>query len=287
VSLPDHPNTGTVRRTFYRSGRVLQEVPVSGKKITGVIKEWHKNGVLAAEIPMKDGLRHGICKQWNSQGGLLGSYKMEMGTGTSRQWHPNGQLRYEAHLIEEIPNGRLRTWEEDGELLKEEFYLAARKVSKEKYSQACVENSALPVYEDDDSKPTTRIKRLASSTRLKTTDHERLIERLLRKPSKAEALSWLGHSDPTSRRTLGAFETTRESLKLVREIYHAGATEVIAVDIEAFPDRKQNTEKLIVTLPSKPAERKAVFAWCSRQGKKISYSPEKDSGEKHLYILLD
>jgi hypothetical protein len=141
-----------IQRTYYRNGRLDQEVPFVGGVINGIIREWHKSGALAREVPMKDGHRHGVCKQWDKKGALLGTFEMRMGTGISKQWYPNGQTQFEASVVNEKFNGRLRQWSDRGQLIEEAFFLDNKKVSKLEYDRAQQSNPDLPAYPDADAK---------------------------------------------------------------------------------------------------------------------------------------
>jgi hypothetical protein len=118
------------------------------------------------------------------------------------------------------------------------------------------------------------------------SDHTHFLAKLLRSRRKAEALRWLLGSQPARRRALGRFKGAKPSANLVRELYAAGAVKVFAVEIKSEPTGTQRTEKLVMELPSDAKLRESIFRWCKRQGAKVGYSPEKDGGEKHLYLLL-
>lgn len=120
----------------------------------------------------------------------------------------------------------------------------------------------------------------------KDTDHTRFIAKLLRSRRKAEAGRWLSGSSFTQRRALGEFRGVKPSVVLVEKLYALGAEKVIAVDIKTNPNGSQRTEKLILRLPSDARARGAIFKWCNRRGGKVGYSPERDNGEEHLYLLL-
>ena len=120
----------------------------------------------------------------------------------------------------------------------------------------------------------------------KNGDHVHFVQKLLQSRRKAEALRWLLGSLPSRRRALGGFTGAKSSANLVRELYATGAVKVIAVEIKSKPTGSQWTEKLLMELPSDANLRASIFRWCKRQGAKVGYSPEIDSGEKHLYLLL-
>lgn len=117
-------------------------------------------------------------------------------------------------------------------------------------------------------------------------DHLHLIAKLLHSPHKAEAKNWLDGSQPSCQRTIGLFKGAHRSLKVVKELYEAGAVKIFAVDIKTQPNGSQRTNKLVMELPADTKLRDAIFRWCKKQGDKAGYSPESDAGEKHMYLLL-
>ena len=82
--------------------------------------------------------------------------------------------------------------------------------------------------------------------------HKRFIQKLLADPNKAEAFSWLDECEGDSFRTVGAWESNEQSLDLIREIYKAGAVEVIAVEIDKYPGGGENTGRLVIVMPCDP-----------------------------------
>ena len=122
----------------------------------------------------------------------------------------------------------------------------------------------------------------------KSNEHNQLIQRLLHNQKRAKALTWLKGSNADDKRTIGAFTTSRASVKFVQEIYDAGAIEVIAVHIrKKLRQASHHAAKLVVKLPSDAKSRRKIFAWCKRQGDSLGYSPDPDRGESHLFLLLD
>jgi hypothetical protein len=116
---------------------------------------------------------------------------------------------------------------------------------------------------------------------------ERFFDDLLSKPNRAEALSWLDESTDESPRTLGELETNESSIDLVNEAYKAGAVEVIAVDIETYPDGSQNTGRLVVVLPKQQAPRKETLRWCNKQSEQLGLPPEDEFGQTYALVMLD
>jgi hypothetical protein len=119
-------------------------------------------------------------------------------------------------------------------------------------------------------------------------EHEHLIQHLLGDRKKAEALDWLKGNNPKDERTIGACQTNRDSIKLIKEIYALGALEILAVGIHRKPHGSgQRTGKLVVKLPPDAKSRKSLFAWCKRQGDSLGFTPDPDRDESHLFLLLD
>ena len=155
---------GTVQ-SAYENGQRSAEARFSKGKLDGLSRYWHENGVLAFEIPLKGGLRHGMCKQWSKSGQLLGSFKMNGGTGVVRHWYSNGQLHYEMDTLRGIPNGRQRIWSEKGKLVSELFYVDGKSVSISQYRAACKRNPGLPVHSATSTPRTMRSTRGATLLR--------------------------------------------------------------------------------------------------------------------------
>lgn len=102
-----------------------------------------------------------------------------------------------------------------------------------------------------------------------------------------EAYSWFNEGTADSFRSVGELGSNEESLDLIREIYDAGAVEVIAVEIDKYPDGGENTGKLLITLPEEPDQRKRVLEWCSKVSEAQGYAPHEDFGQKHAFVMLD
>jgi hypothetical protein len=117
-------------------------------------------------------------------------------------------------------------------------------------------------------------------------EQDTFIHKLLDNPNKAEALSWLKDGGEDSFRNLGELDTTEESIALVQHLYDLGAVEVLAVEIDTYPEG-QNTGKLVITLPDTSEARKKIFAWSSEQAESLGFAPDKDVGQKQLFVGLD
>lgn len=98
---------------------------------------------------------------------------------------------------------------------------------------------------------------------------------------KAEALSWLRASGPTSVRNLGELDTTDASIAFVETIYNLGAVEVLAVQIEEYPEG-QSTSYLMARLPSDQRDR--LFAFEREHAESHGFDGTEDDGQEWLFI---
>jgi len=118
-------------------------------------------------------------------------------------------------------------------------------------------------------------------------EHEKFIQELLSNPNKSEAYSWLDECSDDSFSNVGELESTEKSLDLIQEIYGAGAVEVIAVEIDKYPDGDENTGKLVIVMPEEPEKRKKVLEWCSRISGEQGFAAHEDYGQRHEFVMLD
>jgi hypothetical protein len=88
-------------------------------------------------------------------------------------------------------------------------------------------------------------------------------------------------------RSVGEHETREESIAVIQEIYDAGAEEVLAVEIDDYPDEGQNTGKPVIKLPDDAAARQRVFAWTAKVAESQGFNAEQDSGQSYLFVMLD
>ena len=275
-----------VEKTFHSNGQIAGEVTYVNGLPNGVTRRWHPNGVLAAEYSVKDGNYEGISKQWNEKGELLGSFEIRDGTGTIKTWYPNGQLMGETSMLNGKWTGLHRGWFEDGIPVGDHYYIENQKVSKKKYLAACKENPSFPHYDDQGLKVTTAVKpKGAESLNRESAKENSLARQLLAEPGSREVLHWLQEGSVT--RTLGELATREDSIELAKEVYNLGATKVTAVKIDRYPDGGENTGKLVVYLPKEKALRKRLFAWATERAEEQGYDPERDTGQKHLFVMLD
>lgn len=116
---------------------------------------------------------------------------------------------------------------------------------------------------------------------------DEFVQQFLGSPNTREVLKWLGESSETDFRSIGELGSTEESIALANEIYDAGSVEVLAVDIDEYPDEGQNSGKLLIKLPKDSDERKRVFARAGQIALSQGFDPEIDSGQSYLFVMLD
>jgi hypothetical protein len=117
--------------------------------------------------------------------------------------------------------------------------------------------------------------------------HDEFCLTLLARSEHQEALTWLRAG--AGKHTIGELPDTESSLALVEALYSAGALHVEAVEIASYPrmGNRQNTGKLVVTLPSESAARLRVFAWSAPIAASLGFDPEPDNGQEYLFVALD
>jgi hypothetical protein len=115
---------------------------------------------------------------------------------------------------------------------------------------------------------------------------ERLIAKHLRQwKDKFEALSWLKSGADPSHRNLAEWSND-ESIRVVQQVYDAGAKEVWAVAFDRNP-LYESINTLIVSLPEDPMARHGVFRWAGAQAQRDGFTADEDYGQSHLYVWFD
>ena len=272
-----------IDRYYYRNGQLRMITRHADGKILGVSRAWHYNGQLAEETRHRNGKLHGTSRQWNTKGKLLGSFTMNRGTGTMCHWFDDGRLCSETDLLDGKFHGRMRTWLRDGTLVEEAFCIGNSRVSRAAYLKAAKDHSDWPQYNEQ---PAGQVARETAA--LECKNFELYVESLLEK-SNAEAGKWLAEATRPDKRSLARFRTRGVALRFVNELYAAGAIAVIAVPIYANKRGKQFADFLLVRLPQSKTRRKALRKLCQnccdkRGGAVI---PEKEMGERHLFLYLE
>jgi hypothetical protein len=205
-----------VARLFFRNKVTALEETFRGQKLHGRRRTRHRNGQIATEEFYADGLLHGVVRQWNEQGKLLGSFRMDHGTGTQKSWHGNGRLNQEFSTVDGRFCGRSRMWLRDGTLISDQILLFNQNVSPGQYRRAAAKDPRLPRLRGRIGKPPPNNQ--AKQNRI----HRVFVSSLLSRRNRSEARIWLQADDQTGR-SLGRFKRAAEALKFVTELYQAGA----------------------------------------------------------------
>lgn len=258
---------------------VLEERYVRGQ-LHGPRRMWHRNGQLAEEQIYRHGFLHGLCRQWNEAGKLLGSVRMDHGTGMQKSWHDNGRLHMEFFTVAGQFCGRSRTWLRDGTLISDGVRLFNRKVAPDDYRRAAAADARLPKLHGRIGKPTVQTRLL------KQHIYRVFVAGLMRKGQRAEVQDWLAAEDK-HHRTLGRFSHAA-AISFVENLYHAGADQVIAPDIYSNKRGDQFADWLLAKLPAKKSQRTAIRTVCAKflQKDMGAIQPDRDWGESHLFISL-
>jgi hypothetical protein len=266
---------------LHRNGVVAVEENISGQKLHGRQRTWHRNGRLATEDFYRDGRLHGLVRQWNEKGRLLGSFRMENGTGTQRSWHDNGRLNLEFTTVEGEFCGRTRLWLRDGTLISDHIDLFGRHVTPVQYRRAAARDPRLPKLRGKPAKVPARNRALE-----KHMQHL-FVQGLLAKPNRSEARAWL-KADRKTARSLGRFKSEQAALKTVEELYQAGALRVIVPGIYRNKRGDQFTDYLLVQLPKAKAERIAIHKIYKKLGswRLGAIEPDTDIGEEYLIFSM-
>jgi hypothetical protein len=270
-----------VRRMLHRNGVVAVEENFSGHKLHGRRRTWHRNGQLATEEFYFDGRLHGVVRQWNENGKLLGSFRMEHGTGTQKSWHDNRRLNMEFTTVEGEFCGRSRLWLRDGTLISDRVLLFGRNVTPGQYRKAAAKEPRLPKLRGKPAKMPARNRALQKHIL------QVFVAALLKKENRSEARAWLNAGNKTAR-SLGRFKRATDVVKFIEELYQAGAAQVIASDIYRNKRGDQFADSMLVQLPKAAKQRKAVRAVCAQLRKRNlgAIEPDKDMGESHLYLSM-
>lgn len=271
-----------IQRFYYRNGRIHTEVRELNRQLHGACRSWHFNGQLAGELRYHHGRLHGASRQWDEKGRLLGSFTMNHGTGTQRYWHENGQLFTEIDSVDGAFRGRTRIWLRDGTLVKENFLIGNKNVTRAAYLEAARKHPNWPQYA---RQPAGRVARAGSA--LKRKQHEVFIKSLL-EGSQAEAKEWLSAAKRPDQRSLAKFRTAKAALRFVEILYAAGAQAVAVAPIYPGGRGRLFADWLLIKLPRPSSKRRAVRNLCQgfRAKRGAGLLPEKDFGESHLFMRL-
>jgi antitoxin component YwqK of YwqJK toxin-antitoxin module len=145
----------------------------------GPERHWGPDGQLEFETSYLNGLEHGIARQWR-QGRLVGTYRLEHGSGVDLWRHCTGALSEERHYQQgrrhgferwwtgddttvweeghywhDEPHGIFRMWNARGQLRRgyPQYMIHGRRVSKRQYLKAAASDPSLPPFREADNAP--------------------------------------------------------------------------------------------------------------------------------------
>jgi hypothetical protein len=269
------------KRIFYRNAVVAVEEVFSGRALHGPRRTWHRNGQLASEETYHHGLLHGMCRQWNEEGKLLGSYRMQNGTGIQRAWYEDGSLQMEFSTVNGKRTGRRQFWLRDGSLASEAWLIENRDVSRAEYLTEAARHRDWPRSPNERSRQRP-LSRKQSEIRI----YRLHCEWLLSKANTQDASKWLDHGNATSR-SLGQLGF-QKAKSLIAETAKHKANRVLAADIYRSKHGKEFCDSLLVQLPKAKTRRLAIRRLFKSLPPRIHcvVQPDKDGGEQWLFIYF-
>jgi hypothetical protein len=174
----------TAVRMFDPEGELAGEWTTQDGQFHGMRYDfyWLKHPIFAQ--PWVKGVRHGVSYQWDDDGTLLGTFRMNRGTGIDlwrdrdpetglvtlaevlpfknnhfhgfQWWLSDARHVYiERHWFEGAIHGIEREWEGDKQLKADypKFYVKNKEVSKAAYQRAARRDKTLPPYRASDDNP--------------------------------------------------------------------------------------------------------------------------------------
>ena len=112
-----------------------------------------------------------------------------------------------------------------------------------------------------------------------------VVLKLLADPGRKEALSWLKGAGDNEFRNLGELEPS-ESIALVERLYALGARQVLACEIDVFPEG-QNAGKLLIERPTEASASARLLDWANRHHESMGFMSDLDRGQIYLFVWLD
>jgi hypothetical protein len=170
-------------RTRDEEGRLISEIPLKNGLRHGVEREWDADGSLLFETYYVDGLEDGVAKQY-LDGRLIGTYRMDHGTGVDlwrshdgtlseerwmkdgyrdgfeRWWNgDNHTVRNESHFKRGMEHGIFRQWNKQGRLQRgyPQYYVDGTRVQKRQYLKACATDPSLPPFHEGENRPSRKL----------------------------------------------------------------------------------------------------------------------------------
>jgi hypothetical protein len=102
--------------------------------------------------------------------------------------------------------------------------------------------------------------------------------------STHEAFTWLKHSSAPNERLVNNLKTTEASIDMIKSAYDAGASEVLAIEIEDSGDSTQHEAgALLIKLPNESRSRRSVLVWVD-QHDETPETPRIDYGQTYVHF---
>lgn len=114
------------------------------------------------------------------------------------------------------------------------------------------------------------------------------LELLARQPEAREWLSRNGHPAPLAS---NRFDAAPEAGRFVEQLYSAGATRVVVHDIVddelEMAQGGPYADALVVRLPDEMEQRARVLGIANREAVREGFEPDRDMGQKTVYLWWD
>lgn len=209
--------------------------------------------------------------------------------GPWRTWHPNGVLATE-HWFD---HGRYfncvnRTWDASGRLLGECVWVAGILTESRIYdASGALVDEALISKQAEAAERVARKRKLVRRDRIAPdaalVQSIDTLTHLLRSGTR-DAMSWLEEGTEPHSRSIGML-TQNQSIELVRHLRSLGATGVLVAAVERTPGTSvESTNHVLLELPPRGRERKALFEFERTHAAANGYTPEVDTGGQYLYL---
>ena len=112
---------------------------------------------------------------------------------------------------------------------------------------------------------------------------DNLCKTLLVEKENHEALTWLEQAKPGDIKTIGE-QAPEESLRIVQNLYSAGALKAHVIEIERAAGYGETTNIVCVQLPTDPASRQRLFKIQSRIASSQGFDAVPDEGQTYLFL---
>jgi len=103
-----------------------------------------------------------------------------------------------------------------------------------------------------------------------------------------EALSWLRQNEGESALASNRFGETQNAARFVKQLYEAGALQVIIPLAVIQTDQVESyADAVVVSLPSDPSKRNRVWKICAEELKRIGETPDDNPVEDRVLLRWD